>query len=462
VATGNGTALKHYSCDTLIVGAGIIGISTAYYLKRLAPDLSVILVDAGQPMAFTSAQSGENYRNWWPHPVMTAFTNHSIDLMEQIAQATGNRINMNRRGYVLASRSPATDDFMTELNAGYAGSSADSIRVHDQSSSDIYVPPLVGDWDLAPSGVDVLKNPNLIRSTFPSFAHDIRSIVHIRRAGSISGQQLGQYMLEGFRAAGGHRISGKVTAIERVASFRTHLTAQAAEVRSDRIVNAAGPFVDEIAKMMGVRLPIRNTLQQKIAFEDVAQTIPRQMPFSIDLDTQTIDWSEEERELVAEDSELAWLANEMQGGIHCRPDGGDHGTWIRLGWAFSEANVLPTTEPPILDFFPEIVLRGAARLNPSLKHYYGGFPRGMHQYCGYYTMTEENWPLIGEMGVDGAFVAGAMSGFGTMAACASGELCAGWVVGRNLPRYALPLSLERYGDPDLVAEMGALSSRGIL
>ena len=41
-----------------------------------------MLIDAGQPMGLTSAASGENYRNWWPHPVMTEFTDRSIALME--------------------------------------------------------------------------------------------------------------------------------------------------------------------------------------------------------------------------------------------------------------------------------------------------------------------------------------------------------------------------------------------
>ena len=44
-------------------------------------------------------------------------------------------------------------------------------------------------------------------------------------------------------------------------------------------------------------------------------------------------------------------------------------------------------------------------------------------------MTDVNWPLIGPMGPEGAFMNCAQSGFGTMAACASGELCATWVAG---------------------------------
>ena len=43
---------------------------------------------------------------------------------------------------------------------------------------------------------------------------------------------------------------------------------------------------------------------------------------------------------------------------------------------------------------------------------------------GYYCKTRENRPLIGPLPVDGAFVLGALSGFGVMAAHASAELLA--------------------------------------
>lgn len=86
-----------------IIGTGITGIATAYYLCTVYGFKDILLLDAGQPIAFTSAQSGENYRNWWSHPTMVQFTNRSIDLMEEIAVATNERINMTRRGYALSS-----------------------------------------------------------------------------------------------------------------------------------------------------------------------------------------------------------------------------------------------------------------------------------------------------------------------------------------------------------------------
>jgi len=82
--------------DVAIVGAGI---ATAYYLCVHHSARSVLLIDSRQAMSFTSAQSGDNYRNWWPHPTMAEFTNRSIDLMEALADESSNifRICRSRR-----------------------------------------------------------------------------------------------------------------------------------------------------------------------------------------------------------------------------------------------------------------------------------------------------------------------------------------------------------------------------
>ena len=190
-----------------MIGAGIAGIATAYYLCSRYQKASVLLVDSRPAMSFTSAQSGDNYRNWWPHPVMTAFTDHSIDLMEQIAGKTSNVFNMTRRGYLLATRRQDIDDIIAGLQAGYRGSDPDLMRMHDAASTRSYVLPDSCDWNTAPAGVDVLSDQDLIRQTFPSLSQEIANVVHIRRAGEISGQQLGQYMLEEISNAGGKRSS---------------------------------------------------------------------------------------------------------------------------------------------------------------------------------------------------------------------------------------------------------------
>jgi len=98
------------SYEIAIIGAGNIGIAVAYYLVTQHDLRRVVLIDSGEPMTLTSAQSGENYRNWWPHPVMTAYTDHAIDLLEDVARRSRNRIHMTRRGYALVTRRDRPED----------------------------------------------------------------------------------------------------------------------------------------------------------------------------------------------------------------------------------------------------------------------------------------------------------------------------------------------------------------
>lgn len=442
--------------DVVVIGAGSVGLAVAFYLLRNHGVSRVAVIDSRAPMSLTSAQSGENYRNWWPHPVMTAFTDHSISLMEAIDRETAGRLNITRGGYALATRRAKPDDLIADLERGY-GTTAGRIRVRDGAGGD-YVPPQRSPWQHAPDGVDVLIDAALIRKTFPAFASDVATVIHVRRAGSFSSQQLGQFMLETVKAAGGALVKGDVRAIASGGGFALDLDADGASVvvKAPRVVNAAGPFARRVAAMLGEDLPVKCVYQQKISFPDELGAVPRDTPFSIDLDGQTLAWSDEDREVLAEDPATRHLVEPMRGGIHCRPDGPVDGNRVKLGWAYNDHASDPDGEEPVDPQFPDTVLRGASRLNPRLAAYIGRLPRGAHHYGGFYTMTEENWPLIGPMRTPGAFMAAALSGYGSMAACAAGSLCAAWVAGAALPPYASSLSFARQGDAALMAELARL------
>jgi glycine/D-amino acid oxidase-like deaminating enzyme len=447
--------VKSRHIDIAIVGAGIVGLACAYYLALSKRAPKVAIIDPLPPMSLTSAASGENYRNWWPHPVMTEFTDFSTDLMEAISNENDNRLHMTRRGYVLATRQADPDELLRQLHEGYGADGAGKIRTHRKGSTSSYQPAMSAEWQSAPDGVDVIQDRDILERCFPSFDRDVATVLHIRRAGDISGQQLGSFMLERIRANGGQIIRGRVVEVSRAQNFSLSVAdgSDRTSVTADVVVNAAGPSIGDVAALLGESLPVVNVFQQKIAFEDVQGVISRQMPFSIDLDGQTIDWTAEERAVLAEDPASKWLTEAMPGAIHCRPEGGDRGKWIKVGWAFNTTPSVPIADLPLDPNFPEIVLRGASRLNPGLKAYYGRLPARLSHYGGYYTMTRENWPLIGPMKTDGAYVAGALSGFGTMAACATGALCARWVCGEPLPGFARLLSLARYENKPLMQSL---------
>ena len=439
-----------------VVGAGIAGVSSAYFLTQagIGP---VALVDPAPPLSLTSAQSGENYRNWWPHPVMTQFTDDSIDLMERFAADEGAGLALTRRGYALATRATDPDSLLNELRRGYGADADRLIRIHERPGAAYQ--RAGGGWRQAPSGVDMVVGRETVAAYFPTFDPTVAQVIHVRRAGSISGARLGQIMLERMRPAGGRLMVDEVVGVGPDGDgFRLDLRSGAA-LRAERIVNAAGPFLAEVAAMVGDAPPVHTVLQQKIAFEDREGAIPRDMPFAIDLDAGVLDWSDDALEALRDDASTAFLAETMPGGIHCRPDGG---SWIKLGWAYNRTPQAAAREPELDPHFREIVLRGASRLHPALRTYYDRLPAARTHYGGYYTMTEENWPLIGPTAVPGVFVVGALSGFGTMAACKAGWLCAAWMAGGELPDYARALAPARYDDPVLMARLRAETHRGVL
>ena len=104
------------SSRIVVCGAGIAGAAAAWQLTLHGAE-HVTIVEPGDPLSLTSDKSTEAYRNWWPGPdrAMTAFMDHSIDLIEGIARATNNRINLNRRGYLFATADAGKISFLKTM-----------------------------------------------------------------------------------------------------------------------------------------------------------------------------------------------------------------------------------------------------------------------------------------------------------------------------------------------------------
>jgi glycine/D-amino acid oxidase-like deaminating enzyme len=112
-------------------------------------------------------------------------------------------------------------------------------------------------------------------------------------------------------------------------------------------------------------------------------------------------------------------------------------------WEYKTKLMAPVWPPVVDSQYPEIALRGLAELLPRMKEYFNKMPRPQID-GGYYTKTRENKPLIGHMEVDGAYMIGAVSGYGIMSACGAGELLAKYITGEALPAYASAFELSRY------------------
>lgn len=441
------------TADVVICGAGIAGISAAYHLAVKARFGEVVLVDKQPPLTLTSDKSTECYRNWWPGPgdSMVRLMNRSIDILEELAHESGNFFQLNRRGYVFATADAARARDLERAAQEAATLGAGPVRYHTGEPDDpLYIPGAVQGFEDQPSGSDVILDPKLIRKRFPYLSEETVALVHARRCGWLSAQQLGMYLLERAREHGVRMLRGRVDAVEvtggRVQNVRVSSDSATRSISTRHFVNAAGPFLKYVAHLTGVDLPVFCELHCKVAFDDRLSVVSRDAPLLIWTDPIRLPWSDEERALLAESEGMRWLLEELPQGVHTRPEGGSHSTTLIMLWTYHTKPVEPTFPFATDPLYPEIALRGLSTMIPGLKAYHQRIPQ-VAVDGGYYTRTQENRPLIGPLPVEGAYVIGALSGFGVMAACAAGELLAAHICGSELPDYAAAFSLTRYEDP---------------
>lgn len=218
----------------------------------------------------------------------------------------------------------------------------------------------------------------------------------------------------------------------------------------DDFVNAAGAWtvaIDRLLQHDGPALPLKNELHVKVCLDDPDGVIPQDdAPFMVWRDTTPLLWDDDDREGLAELDDTAeggfinsakWL-DPQPGGQHLRPAGKGR---VLLLWEHLHRHVKLGDYPsmPIdqsLDMYPELCLAGLAAMVPKLRNYYGRLSKSTTVDGGYYTVTPDGRPLVGQHGASNAFICGGMGTYGCMGAPAAGELVAMHVCKEPLPSYA--------------------------
>jgi glycine/D-amino acid oxidase-like deaminating enzyme len=445
--------LQQKTADVVICGAGIAGISAAYHLSVKYGIKNILLIDQDAPLSLTSDKSTECYRNFWPGPgnAMVSLMNRSIDILENLARESGNIFHLSRRGYVYATADSNKIPYFKRVAEESAELGAGPLRYHTSQPSDSpYIPLAEFNFEDHPTGIDLILDQTIIRNQFPYLSHEIVAVVHARRCGWFSVQQLGMYMLERAKEHGARLLNAKVIGVEvksnRVEAVHIINNGSTDIISTQSFVIATGPMLKEAGRMIGVELPVFSELHLKMSFSDHLSAVPRNAPMLIWTDPIYLPWSKEERMMLSDSEETKELLEELPSGVHSRPEGGLQSNILIGLWAYHTPPVEPVFPFTLDPRYPEIVLRGLATMIPALKAYVKKLPRAVVD-GGYYTKTRENRPLIGKLPVEGAYIIGALSGFGVMASCGVGELLAAHLSGSMLPRYASAFSLERYEDP---------------
>jgi glycine/D-amino acid oxidase-like deaminating enzyme len=269
----------------------------------------------------------------------------------------------------------------------------------------------------------------------------------------MSAQQLGMYLFEEakrngceFKIAYMKGVNTKAGAVNSVIIENNGVEEQ---IESDAVVLCGGPHINATLKSMNVELPILVEKHVKISLPDTLSVVPRSAPLMIWADAIKLNWSTEVSKELEQFSETKWLLQEFPAGVHGRPVG--EGNQVLMYWTYDcETSERPSFPLEWNEYLPEVTLRGMAHMIPGLKQYLDPMPKP-YVDGGYYTKTPENRPLIGPLGVKGAFICGAFSGFGIMSACASGELISKHVTNGILPSYSKAFDPSRFSDSKYLA-----------
>ncbi len=435
--------------DILILGAGIAGLSTAYHLAVKHHLKHILVVDERAPLGLTSSRGTMAYRNLFPGPgdAMVQLMNRSIELLQAIDAQSHHTIQLTQNGYMYFTAREPQIEIWRALAREAQERGVGEFREHSKTlevSANLFAKNL----EVFKNGTDLITNPELIHQLYPRVTRDVVAMLHVRRCGAFDVFALGDWLLSQARANGAQFLQDRVEKISvRGNRIESVQLASGAEISTHTLVIAVGPLLPELAQMLEIELPVYNELHGKMTMRDSARVFPRYGDLLLWSDAQTLPWNDDERVEFSESYETRWLCEEFPGGVHFLPKGTADDPKIMGLWTYN-THEMPFQEFPTFDAHTaEIILRGLARMIPEARVYFG---RGREAFVdgGYYCKTHENRPLIGPLPIEGAFVCGALSGFGVMASQGAAELLSAHIVGATLPEYARWFQLSRYADSE--------------
>ncbi len=239
-------------CDVLLIGAGAVGLSTAYYLAREGGD--VVVADRDEAgLAASTANAGSLHVQLlsydFGYPGMSEdggaaarampLAPPSIALWRDIAADAGESLGLSIKGGLMLAESTAA---MERLRDKVALEARWGIETH-----------LIG--------------ANELRALSPALSHGMVGAVFCPQEGRIDPLRGTMALARLAQSHGARLLTGAdVVAIERVGSAWQVQTTKG-RVLAGRVVNCAGPWGGRIGAMVGLDLPVRGTVQQVMVTE---------------------------------------------------------------------------------------------------------------------------------------------------------------------------------------------------
>jgi len=363
--------------DVVIIGGGINGCALAYELSKKGKD--VVVLERSYLASGATGRCGAGIRQQWSTKENATLAIKSVKKFECLAEELGADIGLRQGGYLIAIHGEE-EMRQAEKNVKMQRSLGLEVEILDEDGIKEVVPIL-----------DV-RGMNAIAATFcPTDGHadPFKTTYAYANAAMKKGAKIYKFT----------EVKGILTEGKKVVGVKTNK----GKIKTNIVVNAAGAWSKEIAKMVGIELP-NMPYRKEILVTERMKRIFDAMVISF---KDGIYFSQQEE-------------GQILGGIPSPEE--------KPGY-----HTMPTFS------FLRHMSKTLTRYAPVLKHI-----NVIRQWTGFYDVTPDARPILGEVDVEGFIQCNGFSGHGFMLAPMVAQLLAELIADKKISLPIKSLSLERF------------------
>ena len=392
------------TADVVIIGSGIVGSSVAYHLAQAGcTNVLVVEREAHQGKGSTGKSMG-GVRAQFSTPVNIQMSRYSIDFFSKFDEVVGHPADYRAHGYLFCATNEKHLAYLKANRERQTALGVTNVEWVTPEEIQEMVPQLRTDDILGGTfcPTDGFVDPHSVMMGFMLNAREHGARLWLDT--QVTGIQVDR------GANGSSTSTGRIAGVETPRGF----------ISTRVVVNAAGPWAAEVARLAGAELPVEPLRRQLVPTEPFDQ-LPKRFPMVIDMST----------------------------GFHFRREG----KGILLAW--NDQDETPGFKTDFDPTFVEKILTHAASRVPVLAEAEVN-PR--RAWAGLYEMTPDHHAIIGPSpNVAGLYFVNGFSGHGVMHSPASGRIAADLILqARSDLIDAAQLSVERFREGRLLEETAVL------